>query len=310
MNQELKSGPDNQGIGDNQISKPDTGDTTTTLRCVECGKPFTRPTPEKAFRSVAAHALRSHSMKLNREDYGLGEKGEPSGGVEYVPEVDEARDYRVKTKREKAARDFYRAKQDKERQIIDYVREHPQILDELGVRRGDLYGGGRRYDTFDEIGKLGAYERIGDYYDSKKRALENPPTGYGGRDPESQREIEDIRRQLQERDSLIDRYEERERLRDVVESSIEKVVGPLKQELQDMRLKQTDALNQGITAFENVAKTYLGILSGRFELERPPKRERGTPSGVYSMIPEALREHNPIEDQKDFTLLETRRREQ
>lgn len=308
MNQETESGPDNQGIRDNQISDPDktpdTGDTTTTLRCIECGKPFTRDTPEKAFRSVAAHALRSHSMKLNREDYGLGDKGEAPGGERvYSPEADDARDYRVRTKRERAVKDYYKASRAKENEIRNYLQTHPEILDELGIRRSDLYGRDRgRYDTFDEIGKLGAYERIGDYYDSKKRALENPPERYGARDPESAREIEELRRR-------VDVYEERERLRDVVESSIEKAIGPLKEELLNMKGQQTDTANRAISAAEDIAKLYIGVLGGRMVLESPPQRDRGHPGTVYDLIPEEYRERAPVLDQKGFTYMETKRRE-
>lgn len=298
-----------QEIADNGISTPDTGDTKTTFRCPECGKAFTRDTPEKAFRSVAAHALRSHSMKLSREDYSLGDKGDASGGGEYTPEADDTRDYKTRTKREKAARDYYHAKTRKEVEILDYARSHPEILRELGVR-DDTYGWdrGRRGD-FDEIGKLRAYESIGEFYDSKKRALDNPPVGYGARDPDSQRELEDMRRQLQERDSMIDRYEERERLSNIVERSIEKAVAPLKEELQALRGRETDTVNRGIEALENVANRYFSILGAGIET-RPPRRERGQPGTLYNLIPEAYQERDPLEDRRTFTALERQGRDQ
>ena len=267
---------------DSDADRPDVPDKTgVTLRCPVdgCDKEYTKESGLKAFRSLFGHCLKAHGVRLSKEDFGLGiEEPAPTRGEErYQPEVEETQDYRIRTKRERQVKDFYKARRDKENEIVRYVRDHPEVLDELGVRRRDFYGMER------ERGRIGPISdiSIAEYFDTKKERLE--ARSRWGNDQSSKVDIQSQRR-IQELESELKDLKQKDMFRDLIRAEID----PIRTELESFKdkifTKSEDI--QKMLFLRSWGQDATDRFTNIFELEEAPRRrKRGEPSSVVDLLP-------------------------
>ena len=136
----------------------------------------------------------------------------------------------------------------------------------------------KRGGDFEEFGKLRLYEEMGDYYETKRRMIENPAQNRG-QDSAAQREIMQLRQELAHKDKELEDVRQRDLFRDLIREE----VGPLKDQLNDM-LSRGETLQQLM-----FAKTWTQDATNKFlqffDMDAaPPTRKRGSPSSIGDIL--------------------------